>query len=138
VGSPLTKEYAKKVRLLEANLALAGNGALRQRVLSRELPAKALVQMEHAKLAPLGQQEEISNHRKALKRSVTIEGDDVTQVYAFGSLVRVRSKSGSGDEIGEIGEIGPSLEFAPIWISDLSAPSSAHKRMRSASPRAEL
>ena len=88
--------------------------------------------MEHAKLAPLGQQEEISNHRKALKRSVTIEGDDVTQVYAFGSLVRVRSKSGSGDEIGEI---GPSLEFAPI--SDLSAPSSAHKRMRSASPRAE-
>jgi len=136
VGSPLTKEYAKKVRLLEANLALAGNGALRQRVLSRELPAKALVQMEHAKLAPLGQQEEISNHRKALKRSVTIEGDDVTQVYAFGSLVRVRSKSGSGDEIGEIGEIGPSLEFAPI--SDLSAPSSAHKRMRSASPRAEL
>jgi len=142
VGSPLTKEYAKKVRLLEANLALAGNGALRQRVLSRELPAKALVQMEHAKLAPLGQQEEISNHRKALKRSVTIEGDDVTQVYAFGSLVRVRSKSGSGDEIGEIGdeigeigEIGPSLEFAPI--SDLSAPSSAHKRMRSASPRAE-
>ena len=137
VGSPLTKEYAKKVRSLEANLALEDNGALRQRVLSRELPATALVQMEHAKLAPLGQQEEISNRLKAIKRSVTIEGDDVTQVYAFGSLVRVRSKSDPEDEIGGSpdGEIGPRLEFAPI--SDSSATSSAHKRMRSASPRPE-
>lgn len=66
-----THEYKQHARMLRANLAAAGNGDLRDRVLSGDLPAEQLAAMESDALAPAALQEARKKvHQEAMKEVV--------------------------------------------------------------------